>query len=235
MKKLSWVDKYRYQWCPSLIYCMWSGHPVGRKTYINNTMLTSSRLAPYCRVRHWCRPARPRCESGWGRASSQPPSWTPPAPTRRLLANLHTAIVIHIHFPHYNHHRHQCHHNSCHHHFTSVVDPDPLNPDTGTDPGFWWPRILKNAAEIFFKYLFLIKKIAIYLHLGHEKRRPSYRKSFEPSKENIQHFKRWNLWSVFYFSGSFLTHWIRKSFEPSKENIQHFKRWNLWSVFYFSG
>ncbi len=38
---------------------------------------------------------------------------------------------------------------------------------------------------------------------------PSYRKSLKPSKENIQPSYRWNLLTVFYFSGSFLPSWIR--------------------------
>jgi hypothetical protein len=40
--------------------------------------------------------------------------------------------------------------------------------------------------ELFF---FLLK-IAIYLSLGLRKRRPGFSISLQPSKENIQHFKR---------------------------------------------
>jgi hypothetical protein len=36
---------------------------------------------------------------------------------------------------------------------------------------------------------FYDKKIAIYLSLGLYKRRPSYRRRHQPSKENIQQFK----------------------------------------------
>jgi hypothetical protein len=36
---------------------------------------------------------------------------------------------------------------------------------------------------------FDFKKVAIYLSLGLPKGRPSYRRSLQPSKENIQHFK----------------------------------------------
>ncbi len=35
--------------------------------------------------------------------------------------------------------------------------------------------------------------------LGPHKGRPSYRWSLHPSKENIQHFKTWNLFTLFYF------------------------------------
>jgi hypothetical protein len=42
-------------------------------------------------------------------------------------------------------------------------------------------------------------KIAIYLSLGFRKGRPSYRRSLYPSKENIQHFKKENLLTFFYF------------------------------------
>ncbi len=54
-------------------------------------------------------------------------------------------------------------------------------------------------------------KIAIYLSLGLHKGRPSYRRSLQPSKEKIQHFKTWNF-SLFFFNfrGSFCSpSWIR--------------------------
>ncbi len=51
------------------------------------------------------------------------------------------------------------------------------------------------------RYLFF--KIAIfYLSLGLHKKRPSYRRSLQPSKESILHFKKWK--TYFYFCGSFL-------------------------------
>ncbi len=53
------------------------------------------------------------------------------------------------------------------------------------------------------------KKIAIYLSLGFHKRRPSYRGGLQPSKENINYFKKWNLLAFFYVCGSFLPSWIR--------------------------
>jgi hypothetical protein len=37
--------------------------------------------------------------------------------------------------------------------------------------------------------IFLWSKIAIYRSLGLHKGGPSYRRSLQPSKENIQHFK----------------------------------------------
>ncbi len=43
-------------------------------------------------------------------------------------------------------------------------------------------------------------------------RRPSYRRSLQPSKENIQHFKTY--FYFYYFSGSFLPFWIRS--QPTK-------------------
>jgi hypothetical protein len=49
---------------------------------------------------------------------------------------------------------------------------------------------------------FFSSKIAIYLSLGLHKGLPSYRRSFKPSKENIQHMKLLNLF--LYFCGSFL-------------------------------
>ncbi len=55
----------------------------------------------------------------------------------------------------------------------------------------------KNTAENFLTLFW--SKIAIYLSPGLHKGRPSYRRSLEPSKENNQHFKRWNSLAVFYF------------------------------------
>ncbi len=67
----------------------------------------------------------------------------------------------------------------------------------------------KNTAEKLI-YLFLIKKkIAIYLSLGLHKGRPRYRKSVQPSKENIKHFKKLNLITFFNFCELFLPSWIR--------------------------
>jgi hypothetical protein len=56
---------------------------------------------------------------------------------------------------------------------------------------------------------FLDQKKIIYLSQGLHKGRPSYRRSLQPSKENIQHFKAWKFWTFFYFCGSFLPSWIR--------------------------
>jgi hypothetical protein len=44
----------------------------------------------------------------------------------------------------------------------------------------------KNTAKIFF----LNQKLAIYLSLGLHKGHSSYRRSSQPSKETIQHFKK---------------------------------------------
>ncbi len=57
--------------------------------------------------------------------------------------------------------------------------------------------------------LFFISKIAIYLSLGLHKGRPSYKRSLQPSRKNIQHLKRWNFLIFFLlFCGSFLPSWI---------------------------
>ncbi len=69
------------------------------------------------------------------------------------------------------------------------------------DPGFWWPKSKKkNTAENFF--FFFWSKIAICFC-------PRYRRSLQPSKENIQHFKKWNWLTFFYVCGLFLSSWIR--------------------------
>ncbi len=46
-------------------------------------------------------------------------------------------------------------------------------------------------------------KIALHLSLGLHKGRPSYMRSRQPSKENIHHFKTWNLWTITLFVGHF--------------------------------
>jgi len=77
------------------------------------------------------------------------------------------------------------------------------NPDPGFDDKKF-EKIYRWKKMIFF----FISKIAMFLSLGLLKERSSYRKSIQPSKENIQHFKRWNL-TFFYFCGAFLPSWIR--------------------------
>ncbi len=54
---------------------------------------------------------------------------------------------------------------------------------------------------------FFRSNIAIYFSLGLHKGRPSYGRSLQPSKENIQYFKKWIL-TFFYFFGSLLPFWI---------------------------
>jgi hypothetical protein len=65
---------------------------------------------------------------------------------------------------------------------------DPYSLDSDPDPfqilGFDDKKLKKLTAEKF-----LISKTVIYLSLGLRKGRLSYRRSLQPSKENIQHFK----------------------------------------------
>jgi hypothetical protein len=51
--------------------------------------------------------------------------------------------------------------------------------------------------------IILLSKIAIYLILGLHKGCLNYRKSLQPSKENIQHFRTRNFLTFFYFYGGF--------------------------------
>jgi hypothetical protein len=55
----------------------------------------------------------------------------------------------------------------------------------------------------FFSSSIFTKKIAIYLSLGLHKGRPNYRRSLQPSKENIRHLKKWNLLSISIFVDHF--------------------------------
>jgi hypothetical protein len=64
----------------------------------------------------------------------------------------------------------------------------------------------KNHSIKYFYLSFFDQKCKFtVLHKGC----PSYRRSLQLSKENIQHFKRWNLLTALYFSGSFLPFWNR--------------------------
>jgi hypothetical protein len=74
------------------------------------------------------------------------------------------------------------------------TDPDPsfqVNQDPVPDPVFWRPKIQKKISWKCFPFFW--SKIAITLLLGLLKERPSYRRILQPSKENIQHLKKWNL------------------------------------------
>jgi hypothetical protein len=73
------------------------------------------------------------------------------------------------------------------------VDPGSLNPDPdiNSDPGFFLMKKIKdkNTAENFYYDIYFKSKIAIYLSLCLYNGHPSYRRSLQPSKENIKHFK----------------------------------------------
>ncbi len=72
----------------------------------------------------------------------------------------------------------------------------------------FYDQKLKKIIQLKF---FFVSKIAIFLSLGLHKGHPSYRRSLQPSKRNNQHFKRWNLLTIFYFYGPFLR-WGMASF-----------------------
>jgi hypothetical protein len=55
---------------------------------------------------------------------------------------------------------------------------------------------------------FVLSKMSTYLSLGLHKGRPSYRRSLQPSKKNIQQFKTSNFSVFFYFGWTFLPSWI---------------------------
>ncbi len=74
--------------------------------------------------------------------------------------------------------------------FFLIADPDPV-----LDPEFWWSKIEINSK--LKKIIFFGSKISIYLSLGLYKGCPSYRRSLQPSKKNIQQFKTWNFFSFF--------------------------------------
>jgi hypothetical protein len=94
-----------------------------------------------------------------------------------------------------------------------VSGPHWINPDPDLafflipDPGFDDLKLKKFIAENLIS-IFLIKNCILLIPRIH-KGRPSYRRSLQPSKENIQYLKTWKFWTFFYFCGSFLPSWIR--------------------------
>ncbi len=68
-----------------------------------------------------------------------------------------------------------------------------------------WKKFTAEKNWLFFLY----KEIPIELSLGLHKGRTSYRRSLQPSKKNIQHFKTWKIFTFFYICRSFLPSWIR--------------------------
>ncbi len=66
-------------------------------------------------------------------------------------------------------------------HFRLKTDPDP-------DPEFRRPKVKQNL-QLKKNLIFWGIKTTIYLSQGLHKGRPSYKKSLQLSKENIQHLK----------------------------------------------
>ncbi len=71
--------------------------------------------------------------------------------------------------------------------------------------------ITKNWKKFTYKNknkFFLSKTtIDLYRYLNLQKGQPNY--SFSSQKENIKHYKTWNFFNFFFFSGSFLPSWNR--------------------------
>ncbi len=102
---------------------------------------------------------------------------------------------------------------------TSVVDLDSLIQHFKwirlrvRIQGFVWLTKLKKIFNLNFLLFFFWSKIAIYFSLCLHKGRPSYRRSLQPLKKNIQRFERWNLITVFYFSVPFFPSKIRRQIQ----------------------
>ncbi len=82
------------------------------------------------------------------------------------------------------------------------------DPDLGSGSRLLWPKIDKKLL-LKKNNKFFGSKTTIYLSQGLHKGRPSYRRSLQPSKQNIQYLKTWKFWTFFNFCGSFLPSWIR--------------------------
>jgi hypothetical protein len=77
-----------------------------------------------------------------------------------------------------------------------------------------WQKIWKKHSKKIIFFIFF--QIAIYVNLDFHKERLSYRRSLQPSKENIQQFKILNFFPFFYFWVKFLPSWIRIRIQPTK-------------------
>jgi hypothetical protein len=66
---------------------------------------------------------------------------------------------------------------------------DPISDpafEVNSDPGSGSRSLMTKNGKILQIFIFLIKNGAIYLSLALHKGRPNYRRSVQPSKENIQ-------------------------------------------------
>ncbi len=70
---------------------------------------------------------------------------------------------------------------------TILTIPDPASSEAGSGSKV---LMTKHCNFLFFKNCILLIP-----------RSPSYRRSIQSSKENIHHFKNWNLWTFFPFFG----------------------------------
>ncbi len=89
----------------------------------------------------------------------------------------------------------------------SVVDRVSLNPDPAFQNEFGSRVLITKSCQKSWKNLsFVDQKLHLLIHKG----RPSYRRNLQPSTENIEHLKKWNILTFFfYLCGSFLPSWIR--------------------------
>ncbi len=70
----------------------------------------------------------------------------------------------------------------------------------------------KPPKPVYWKFvqnIFLIKNCNLPILRPPNKGRPTYRRSLQPSEENIKHFKTWNFSTFFRIFESFLPFWIR--------------------------
>jgi hypothetical protein len=84
--------------------------------------------------------------------------------------------------------------------FSTITSPQQLQPDP--DPAFYagyqsGSRVLMIKNLTIYSWIFLMSKIAIYVSLDIHKGHPSYTRSLQPSKENMQHFHLIFLWVIF--------------------------------------
>jgi hypothetical protein len=99
--------------------------------------------------------------------------------------------------------------------FGSSILAESLNTNPDPDSGFWWPKIGKNYTVLKQKLIpICLMKISFNLSIGLHKGQPSYWRTLQPSKENIQHYMKFL---------NFLFLWLMFAFLNPDPDPQHLK------------
>jgi hypothetical protein len=102
--------------------------------------------------------------------------------------------------------------------FTSVPDPHRFKCGSGSRSRDFEDQKLKR---IYSWNIFFFDKKLRFISIGLHKGRPGYRRSLQPTKENIQHFKTLNFFTFSIFWVIFASHESGSGFsQPKSMRIQ---------------